>query len=126
MSKSQKRSAALSEKFWFRKNITSRASDLYENNSNHDAVYSLMSINEIINGKVIYILQILFNIFICVYIGTPLLLQLCLTFNGCLKNKFGSSDHRNVMIGSCINWKVYKVLFIWKTFKLFIKFFLDR
>lgn len=41
------------EKFWFRKNITSKASSLNVNNSNDDAVYTLMSINEIINGKVI-------------------------------------------------------------------------
>lgn len=56
MSKAQKRSAALTEKFWFRKNIssTSKTADVNINNSNSDAMYTLMSIDEIINGKVYY------------------------------------------------------------------------
>lgn len=56
MSKAQKRSAALTEKFWFRKNITStsKATGLNVNCSNTDASYIPMSIDEIINGKVKY------------------------------------------------------------------------
>lgn len=56
MSKAQKRSAALTEKFWFRKNITptSKAAGVNVNNSNNDAIYTAMSIDEIINGKVKY------------------------------------------------------------------------
>jgi len=55
MSKAQKRSAALTEKFWFRKNIaasTSKTANLNVDSSNDDASYIEMSINEIINGKV--------------------------------------------------------------------------
>lgn len=54
MSKAQKRSATLTEKFWFRKNIssTSKTAGVNVNNSNNDALYTLMSIDEIINGKV--------------------------------------------------------------------------
>jgi len=55
MSKAQKRSAALTEKFWFRKNIaasTSKTANVNVNSSNDDASYTKMSINEIINGKV--------------------------------------------------------------------------
>lgn len=54
MSKAQKRSAALTEMFWFRKNITSvsKATNINVSSSNEDATCTLMSINEIINGKV--------------------------------------------------------------------------
>lgn len=55
MCKAQKRSAALTEKFWFRKNIaasTSKTANVDVNSSNEDATYTTMSINEIINGKV--------------------------------------------------------------------------
>lgn len=54
MSKAQKRSAALLEKFWFRKNITStsKSSSVNVNGTNDEAMYTLMSIDEIINGKV--------------------------------------------------------------------------
>jgi hypothetical protein len=54
MSKAQKRSAALLEKFWFRKNITStsKSSSVNINGTNDEAMYTLMSIDEIINGKV--------------------------------------------------------------------------
>lgn len=54
MSKAQKRSAARTEKFWFRKNIasTSKTTNDNLNNSNDDAMFIPMSINEIINGKV--------------------------------------------------------------------------
>jgi len=56
MSKAQKRSAALTEKFWFRKTITSaaKAASLDVDGSNTDAaaMYTSMSIDEIINGKV--------------------------------------------------------------------------
>lgn len=54
MSKAQKRSAARTEKFWFRKNIasTSKTTNDNLNNSNDDAMYIPMSIDEIINGKV--------------------------------------------------------------------------
>ncbi|XP_015364646.1 PREDICTED: glutamate--cysteine ligase [Diuraphis noxia] len=54
MSKAQKRSAALTEKFWFRKNIaasTSKTANVNVNISDDDASYMKMSINEIINGK---------------------------------------------------------------------------
>ncbi|VVC45915.1 Hypothetical protein CINCED_3A009299 [Cinara cedri] len=52
MSKAQKRSAALTEKFWFRKNITSAFKAAGANTTlNNDAVYTPMSIDEIINGK---------------------------------------------------------------------------
>lgn len=54
MSKAQKRSAARTEKFWFRKNIASTPKTTNDNlnNSNDDALFIPMSINEIINGKV--------------------------------------------------------------------------
>lgn len=54
MSKAQKRSAAQVEKFWFRKNITStsKSSSVNVNGTNDEAMYTLMSIDEIINGKV--------------------------------------------------------------------------
>lgn len=53
MSKAQKRSAALKEKFWFRKNITSTSKTTSSvNNSNDDTICMPMSIDEIINGKV--------------------------------------------------------------------------
>lgn len=55
MSKAQKRSAALTEKFWFRKNIaasTSKTANVNVNGSHDDASYTTMSVNEIINGKV--------------------------------------------------------------------------
>lgn len=57
MSKAQKRSAALTEKFWFRKNIssTSKTTDVNVNNSSNDVTCTLMSIDEIINGKVLYL-----------------------------------------------------------------------
>jgi glutamate--cysteine ligase catalytic subunit len=53
MSKAQKRSATLTEKFWFRKNITKAANGGGNANggSNDEAAYKLMSIDEIINGK---------------------------------------------------------------------------
>lgn len=55
MSKAQKRSATLVEKFWFRKNITSASKAATNlNSSNDDDSYTLMSIDEIINGKVIF------------------------------------------------------------------------
>lgn len=55
MSKAQKRSAALTEKFWFRKNITSNFKASGANiTTNSDAMYTPMSIDEIINGKVKY------------------------------------------------------------------------
>lgn len=53
MSNAQKRSAALTEKFWFRKNImsASKATSTDVNISNENATYMAMSINEIVNGK---------------------------------------------------------------------------
>lgn len=57
MSKAQKRSAALKEKFWFRKNITSISKATSSiNSSNDDTMCTSMSIDEIINGKVNYII----------------------------------------------------------------------
>lgn len=53
MSKAQKRSAALKEMFWFRKNITSTSKATSSiNSSNDDTMCTPMSIDEIINGKV--------------------------------------------------------------------------
>jgi hypothetical protein len=58
MKKAQKRNAILTEKFWFRNDLQNK----------DNKAYSLMTVNEIINGKdvCIYAIRILFeNILIC-------------------------------------------------------------
>jgi len=51
MSRAQKRSATLTEEFWFRKNITPTSKGANVNSAHEDATYTPMSVDEIINGK---------------------------------------------------------------------------
>jgi glutamate--cysteine ligase catalytic subunit len=54
MAKSQKRNALKTEKFWFRKNITAKSDASSEPAaSNVEDEYELMTIDQIINGKVV-------------------------------------------------------------------------
>lgn len=58
MQNAQKRNACLSQKFWFRKDITTQVSPPEANECckkcepNDCDIYTLMTVNEIINGKV--------------------------------------------------------------------------
>lgn len=63
MQKAQKRNACLSEKFWFRKEVTTQISPPEANRCckgskncepTDRAEYTAMTVNEIINGKVIF------------------------------------------------------------------------